>query len=92
MDKHTIMVVGGAGYVGSHMVKDLLQANYNVITLDDFQSAIEGSRRSGDPAMLIANSDKIRKELGWQPRFEDLETILRTAWLWHQNEASHTKN
>jgi len=53
---------------------------------------IEDGRRSGDPAVLIANSDKIRKELGWQPRFEDLETILRTAWLWHQNEANHTKN
>ena len=54
--------------------------------------AIEDGRRSGDPAVLIANSDKIRKELGWEPRFEDLETILRTAWLWHQNDASDTKN
>ena len=53
---------------------------------------IEDGRRSGDPAVLIANSDKIRKELGWQPRFEDLETILRTAWLWHQNDANNTKN
>jgi len=46
-------------------------------------TAIEDSRRSGDPAVLVANSDKIRKELGWQPRFEDLETILETAWKWH---------
>jgi len=38
-----------------------------------------------------ANSDKIRKELSWQPRFEDLETILRTPWLWHQNDANHKK-
>ena len=55
-------------------------------------TAIEDSRRSGDPAVLIANSDKIRKELGWQPRFEKLETILETAWLWHQNDTNHTKN
>lgn len=55
-------------------------------------TAIEDSRRSGDPAVLVANSDKIRKELGWQPRFEDLETILETAWKWHQNDASDTKN
>jgi UDP-glucose 4-epimerase len=54
--------------------------------------AIVDGRRSGDPAVLIANSDKIRKELGWQPHFGDLETILRTAWLWHQNDASHIKN
>jgi len=56
------------------------------------QPAIEDGRRSGDPAVLIANSDKIRKELGWQPRFEDLETILRTAWVWRQNDANDTKN
>jgi len=55
-------------------------------------TAIEDSRRSGDPAVLVANSDKIRKELGSQPRFEDLETILETAWKWHQNDASDTKN
>ena len=55
-------------------------------------TAIEDSRRSGDPAVLIANSDKIRKELSWQPRFEDLEIILETAWKWHQNDANHTKN
>jgi UDP-glucose 4-epimerase len=54
--------------------------------------AIVDGRRSGDPAVLIANSDKIRKELGWQSHFGDLETILRTAWLWHQNDASHIKN
>jgi UDP-glucose 4-epimerase len=54
--------------------------------------AIVDGRRSGDPAVLIANSEKIRKELGWRPRYEDLETILRTAWKWHQNDASHIKN
>jgi len=54
--------------------------------------AIVDGRRSGDPAVLIANSDKIRKELSWRPQYEDLETILETAWLWHQNDASDTKN
>jgi len=53
--------------------------------------AVDDGRRSGDPAVLIANSDKIRKELGWRPQYEDLETILETAWKWHQNDASHTK-
>jgi len=33
---------------------------------------------------LVASSDKIRRELGWQPRYEDLETIIKTAWKWHQ--------
>jgi len=38
MAKHTILIVGGAGYIGSHMVKDLLQANCNVITLDNLST------------------------------------------------------
>ncbi|MGH9728519.1 MAG: UDP-glucose 4-epimerase GalE [Candidatus Acidiferrales bacterium] len=41
-------------------------------------------RRAGDPAVLIASSDRIRKELGWQPRFSDLESIIRTAWAWKE--------
>jgi UDP-glucose 4-epimerase len=44
--------------------------------------AIEAPRRAGDPAILIASSQKIRRELGWQPRFADLETIVRSAWEW----------
>ncbi|PDW01746.1 UDP-glucose 4-epimerase GalE [Candidatus Viridilinea mediisalina] len=43
-----------------------------------------GPRRPGDPATLIASSTSIRQELGWQPRFGDLETIIRSAWEWHQ--------
>lgn len=41
------------------------------------------ARRPGDPAVLVAGSEKIRRELGWQPRHPDLEAIVRTAWQWH---------
>ena len=41
-------------------------------------------RRAGDPAILIASSDKAIKELGWEPKFNDLETIISTAWQWHK--------
>ena len=44
---------------------------------------VEAKRRPGDPAELIAGSDKIREELGWKPGYEDLETIITTAWNWH---------
>ena len=44
----------------------------------------EGQRRAGDPAVLVASSDKIRRELGWQARYPDLEAIIDTAWRWHQ--------
>jgi UDP-glucose 4-epimerase len=50
--------------------------------------AVEAGRRAGDPAFLVADSSKIRNELGWQPRHEKLETIIETAWAWHQKEAT----
>jgi len=47
--------------------------------------SIESSRRPGDPARLVASSEKIRKELRWVPKYPDLETIVETAWRWHRN-------
>ncbi|MDJ0888818.1 MAG: UDP-glucose 4-epimerase GalE [Desulfobacterales bacterium] len=44
---------------------------------------VEDERRPGDPAVLIAGSTKIKNELNWQPRFEHIEDIVRTAWNWH---------
>ena len=44
-------------------------------------------RRAGDPAVLIADSSRIRDELGWKPRYERLDDIIRTAWSWHRREA-----
>jgi UDP-glucose 4-epimerase len=41
-------------------------------------------RRPGDPARLIASSEKARRRLGWQPRMPELRTILETAWNWHR--------
>jgi UDP-glucose 4-epimerase len=45
---------------------------------------IEKPRRPGDPPRLIASSDKIKKELGWQPQFQSLDAIIQSAWKWHQ--------
>jgi UDP-glucose 4-epimerase len=41
-----------------------------------------GARREGDPAILYASSERIKRELGWQPRHEDINTIVETAWRW----------
>jgi UDP-glucose 4-epimerase len=46
-------------------------------------------RRPGDPAVLVASSDKAIRELGWKPRYTQLDEIVRTAWVWHQKR--HTK-
>jgi UDP-glucose 4-epimerase len=45
---------------------------------------IEKPRRPGDPPRLIASSEKIKNELGWRPRFQSLDTIIESAWAWHQ--------
>jgi UDP-glucose 4-epimerase len=43
-----------------------------------------GPRRAGDPGVLVAASDKIRKELGWAPQFPHVRAIIESAWRWHQ--------
>lgn len=55
---------------------------------------VEAPRRAGDPAVLVASSEKIRRELGWKPQFTDLETIVRSAWQWtsrHRTAASERR-
>jgi UDP-glucose 4-epimerase len=44
----------------------------------------ECPRRPGDPAVLVASSEKIKNELGWKPEFEQLDEIIASAWEWHQ--------
>jgi len=44
----------------------------------------EGPRRPGDPPQLVASADRIRRELGWEPRFPDLKSIVASAWEWHR--------
>jgi UDP-glucose 4-epimerase len=46
--------------------------------------AVDGPRRPGDPPELVAGSEKIRRELGWQPRFPALYDIVQSAWDWHR--------
>ena len=41
-------------------------------------------RRAGDPAVLVASSELARKELGWEPKYADLESIVKSAWEWHR--------
>lgn len=42
-------------------------------------------RRPGDPAVLIASPERIRRELGWTPRYREIEAIVETAWCWHRD-------
>ena len=47
--------------------------------------AVISPRRAGDPARLIASSEKAKRVLGWKPEHADLEEIIATAWNWHRN-------
>jgi len=47
----------------------------------------DSARRPGDPAILCASPQRLTRELGWRPRFSDLETIVRTAWEWKQKHS-----
>ena len=48
-------------------------------------------RRPGDPAVLVASSERVVRELGWKPRYANLDEIMRTAWDWHQKRYGATK-
>lgn len=69
---------GGAGY----SVKDVIDTARRV-TGKEIPVRI-GPRRAGDPATLVASSDRIKRELGWQPQFQDLGLIIESAWRWIQ--------
>jgi UDP-glucose 4-epimerase len=51
----------------------------------------KGTRRSGDPAVLVASSDKAAHILGWHPELCDIETIIETAWRWQSGKAGEWK-
>lgn len=65
-------------------VKEVINVAYKITGLP-FIMDIAG-RRSGDPAVLVASADKIKKALGWQPEYTDLEAIIRSAWNWHRQK------
>jgi len=54
--------------------------------------AVMEPRRAGDPAILVASSEKAREELGWRPQFAELETIIGSAWKYLQRKAEHASS
>jgi UDP-glucose 4-epimerase len=69
----------GEGY----SVKEVIET-VKKVTGCDFEVEVS-ERRAGDPAVLIASSEKIKKELDWEPQFTELEKIISTAWRWHKS-------
>ncbi|RSL33598.1 UDP-glucose 4-epimerase GalE [Salibacterium salarium] len=63
-------------------VKEMVETSRQVTGKDIPQQM--GERRAGDPARLIASSDKAKQLLGWEPKRTNVQTIVRDAWNWHQ--------
>jgi UDP-glucose 4-epimerase len=69
---------GGDGYSVRQVIEVARQ-----VTGKDIPVRV-GPRRAGDPAVLVASSQRIRRDLGWSPRFQDLRAIVGSAWQWMQ--------
>ena len=73
---------GGDGYT----VREVIEKASEVIGVD---IPVEvGPRRAGDPAVLVASCEKIRRELGWRPERQDLRDIIETTWNWIEEHPS----
>jgi len=67
---------GGEGYTVKEVIETARQ-----VTGREIRAEV-APRRPGDPAILVAGSGRIKKELGWSPEFQDLRLIIESAWKW----------
>jgi len=70
------------GYGHGYSVREVMDKVKEVTRIDFPVQYVE--RRPGDPPALIADTSRIRKELGWAPQYDDLEYIIKTAWDWEK--------
>ena len=74
--------VFNCGYGHGYSVREVVSAAKKVTGINFLTE--NALRRSGDPPVLVADSSKIRKELNWKPRHDNLEYIIKTAWEWER--------
>jgi UDP-glucose 4-epimerase len=70
------------GTGGGTSVKEVIEACRRVTGHEI--PAVAKPRRPGDPARLVASSEKAKRELGWKPQFQNIESIVESAWRWHK--------
>lgn len=68
----------GLGYSNRQVIETVASVTGKEVPVEP------GPRRPGDPAVLVASSDRIRNELGWRPKYPELSQIVATAWEWHR--------
>ncbi|MCP5052259.1 MAG: UDP-glucose 4-epimerase GalE [bacterium] len=74
--------VFNCGYGDGRSVWEVVNAAKRVTGIDF--NVVPSPRRPGDPPTLVANSQRIQRELGWQPQFNDIDYIIQTAWEWEK--------
>ena len=79
LERDAFNVGNGAGFSVREVIETARQVTGHPIPAE------VRPRRAGDPARLVASSDKARRVLGWQPRMPELRAILETAWNWHRS-------
>jgi len=83
LDQGNISRIYNLGNGNGYSVREVIETVKKVTGRN--VASVDSPRRPGDPARLVASSEKIREELGWSPRYPDLETIVETAWEWHRD-------
>lgn len=78
-DSEVYNLGNGSGF----SVKEIIEAAEAVTGITIPKQVV--ARRPGDPAVLVAGSEKIRRDLGWQPQYSDIKSIIETAWRWHKS-------
>jgi UDP-glucose 4-epimerase len=79
----TLNVGYGHGYSVREVLKSVQKVTGQPLKI------LEESRRAGDPPVLVARADKVRSLLGWRPRLDDLDAIVRTAYTWERHLQRH---
>jgi UDP-glucose 4-epimerase len=77
-DRVIYNIGNGQGFTVREVIDSVRRVTGRPIAVEDCP------RRPGDPAVLVAGSEKIKLELGWRPQFADLDAIIASAWEWHQ--------
>ncbi|MDQ7027750.1 MAG: UDP-glucose 4-epimerase GalE [Anaerolineae bacterium] len=77
-DSRAYNLGSGTGYSVREVIETVRKVTEHPIPI------VEGERRAGDLPTLIADSTKIKRELGWSPDYDNLHTIIETAWHWHK--------
>jgi UDP-glucose 4-epimerase len=77
-DRMIYNIGNGQGFTVREVIESVRRVTGKAIAVE------ECARRAGDPAVLVASSEKIKQELGWRPKFAELDTIVASAWEWQQ--------